>query len=56
MVSNVSTGATPDDERQTENVSLNFAKLTVDYTPQDEKGAGGAKKTMKYDIARNVAE
>ncbi len=56
MVSNVSTGATPDDERQTENVSLNFAKVTVDYTPQDEKGSGGAKKTMKYDIAKNVAE
>lgn len=43
-------------ERQTENISLNFASVTVDYTPQSEKGSKAAKKTMKYDIAKNVAE
>ena len=56
MVTNVSTGSELVNEKQVEHISLNFAKVTVDYTPQAEKGTGGAKKTMKYDIAKNVAE
>lgn len=56
MVTNVSTGSELVNERQAERIALNFAKVTVDYTPQNEKGSTAAKKTMKYDIAKNVAE
>jgi len=56
MVTNVSTGSELVQEKQVEHISLNFAKVTVDYTPQAEKGTSAAKKTMKYDIAKNVAE
>lgn len=56
MVTNVSTGSALVNEKQVEHVSLNFAKVSVDYTPQAQKGTGAARKSMKYDIAKNVAE
>jgi len=56
MVTSVMSGSKTFKSQQIEDISLNFAKVTVDYTPQTEKGASGAKKTMKYDIAKNVAE
>lgn len=56
MVSNIGTGSELVEGQQVENISLNFARFTVEYTPQTEKGSGGAKKIMKYDIAKNVAE
>ena len=61
IISNVSTGSdtvTDGDggEYQAENVSLNFARVAVEYTPQSATGNRQAKKTMRYDIARNVAE
>ena len=31
-------------DRLTENVSLNFSKVSVDYTPQDDKGGMMCKK------------
>ena len=53
FISSVSHGGTTSDDRHTENVVLNFAKVNVDYTPQDAKGAAGTAVPMGWDIAAN---
>lgn len=53
LVSSMSTGGSGGEERLTENVTLNFAKFKFGYTPQDDKGAGGAVKEFGYDIKAN---
>ena len=54
LVSSISTGGSGGEDRLTENVTLNFAKFTYKYQPQDEKGAkkGGTKDAV-WDIAGN---
>ena len=37
-----------------ESITLNFAKVKVEYTPQDAKGAGGAATEMTWNIAENA--
>ena len=54
IVTSVSTGGSGGEDRLTENVTLNFAEVKVQYTPQDEKGAGGTMKPMGWNIAKNV--
>lgn len=54
LISSVSTGGSGGEDRLTENVTLNFAEVKVEYTPQDEKGAAGAVQTMGWKIAENV--
>ena len=39
-----------------ENIMLNFCKVNVDYTPQDEKGAAGTAIPFAWDIAANAKE
>ena len=56
FVTAVSTGGSGGEDRLTENVSLNFAKLNVDYTPQDAKGAAGTAIPFGWDIAANANE
>jgi type VI secretion system secreted protein Hcp len=56
MVTAVSTGGSGGEDRLTENVTLNFAKVHVDYVPQDDKGAPGTAIPMSWDIAANVKE
>jgi type VI secretion system secreted protein Hcp len=53
MVTSVSTGGSGGEDRLTENVTLNFAKFKFKYTEQSEKGAGGAKPEMGWDISAN---
>jgi type VI secretion system secreted protein Hcp len=53
IVTSHSTGGSGGEDRLTENVTLNFEKVDVEYTPQDEKGAGQSPKKMGYDIASN---
>jgi type VI secretion system secreted protein Hcp len=53
MVTSVSTGGSGGEDRLTENVTLNFAKVKVQYTEQTEKGTAGAKPAMTWDIAAN---
>jgi type VI secretion system secreted protein Hcp len=54
IIASVSTGGSGGEDRLTENVSLNFAKVAVDYTAQDETGkAKSPSKTMTWDIAKN---
>ena len=56
MVTSVSTGGSGGEDRLTENVSLNFAKVKVDYVEQKPDGTEGDKPTMTYNIAENVNE
>jgi type VI secretion system secreted protein Hcp len=54
LVTSVSTGGSGGEDRLTENVSLNFAKVELAYTPQKADGSGDATLTMSWDIAKNV--
>ena len=56
LVSSVSTGGSGGEDRLTENVSLNFAKVKLDYKEQTKDGTAGASPTMTYNIAENSAE
>jgi type VI secretion system secreted protein Hcp len=55
LVSAVSTGGSGGEDRLTENVTLNFAKVKFEYTKQKADGAadGGAME-MTWNIAKNV--
>ena len=55
FVSGYSTGGT-NGAVLTEQVKLNFAKVHVDYTPQEEGGGAGAKIPFAWNIAGNTAE
>src|SRR5262249_27328337 len=54
IVTSVSTGGSGGEDRLTENVTLNFARVKVDYKEQTEKGAVGATPGMGWNIAENV--
>jgi type VI secretion system secreted protein Hcp len=54
LISSISTGGSGGEDRLTENVTLNFAKVKVEYTPQDEKGSPGATMDMSWNIAANA--
>jgi type VI secretion system secreted protein Hcp len=54
VVTSVSTGGSGGEDRLTENVTLNFAKVKVGYVEQTPTGAAGAKPSMIWDIAGNV--
>ena len=57
MITAVSTGGSGGEDRLTENVTVNFAKVKFEYTEQDKEGkAKSPSKTMTYDIAQNVKE
>jgi type VI secretion system secreted protein Hcp len=56
MVSAISTGGSGSEDRFTENVILNFAKVKVEYVEQKADGTAGDKPTMTFDIAQNVSE
>lgn len=54
IVSSVSTGGSGGEDRLTENVTLNFAKVEFEYKEQTDKGAGAAAKRFVWDIAKNT--
>jgi type VI secretion system secreted protein Hcp len=54
LISHVSTGGSGGEDRLTENLTLNFAKVAVDYTPQKADGSPDSPITMAWDIAANV--
>ena len=53
LITSVSTGGSGGDDRLTENVTLNFAKVKYEYTPQKPDGSKDTTKEMIYDIASN---
>lgn len=54
LITSLSTGGSGGEDRLTENVTLNFSKVEVDYIEQTPKGVAGAKPKMGWDIAENV--
>lgn len=54
IVTSVSTGGSGGEDRLTENVTLNFAKVQLNYVEQTATGAPGAKPQMGWDIAANT--
>jgi type VI secretion system secreted protein Hcp len=55
IVTSVSTGGSGGEDRLTENVTLNFAKVKFEYDPQAKEGAGKGVKTAAWNIAENKA-
>ena len=56
IVTSVSTGGSGGEDRLTENVTLNFAKVKVNYKEQTATGGVGDKPEMTWNIAENVKE
>lgn len=54
LVTSISTGGSGGEDRLTENITLNFAKVLYAYTPQKATGGGDAVKEFSWDIAGNV--
>jgi type VI secretion system secreted protein Hcp len=54
LVTSVSTGGSGGEDRLTENITLNFSKVKVNYVEQTATGAAGAKPQMGWDIAANA--
>ena len=53
LITSVSTGGSGGEDRLTENVSLNFAKVEVKYTPQAKDGSAAAAVEAGFDIEKN---
>src|SRR5439155_14475645 len=53
MVTSLSTGGSGGEDRLTENVTLNFARVKVEYKEQTPTGGVGDKPQMGWDIAEN---
>ncbi len=54
LVTSVSTGGSGGDDRLTENVSLNFAKVEYNYRKQKQDGTLDTAIPFKWDIAGNA--
>jgi type VI secretion system secreted protein Hcp len=54
LITNVSTGGSGGEDRLTENVTINFAKVNLDYKEQTATGGVGATPSMGWNIAENV--
>jgi type VI secretion system secreted protein Hcp len=54
LISSVSEGASGGEDQQTENITLNFAKVKVEYTPQKEDGSPDAAIVAGWNIRANV--
>ena len=55
LITSLSTGGSGGEDRLTENVTLNFAKVSVKYVEQKPEGGAGAKPEVKWNISDNVA-
>jgi type VI secretion system secreted protein Hcp len=55
LVTSVSTGGSGGEDKLTENVTLNFEKVNVEYNTQNEKGGVDKPFLVGWDIAANVA-
>jgi type VI secretion system secreted protein Hcp len=54
IITSVSTGGSGGEDRLTENVTLNFARVKVAYKEQTATGGVGATPEMGWNIAENV--
>lgn len=55
IITSVSTGGSGGEDRLTENITLNFGKVSFVYVPQLAEGTGDAEIEIIYNIAENVA-
>ena len=55
LISSYTTGGSGGEDRLSENVSLNFQQVQVDYQVQKEDGTGEAGGNFGWDIASNAA-
>ena len=53
IITSYSTGGSGGEDRLTENVTLNFAKVKVEYTEQKEDGTEGDKPKFGWNILTN---
>jgi type VI secretion system secreted protein Hcp len=53
LITSVSTGGSGGEDRLTENVTLNFASVKVEYVEQTKGGGTGDKPSMNWNIAEN---
>ena len=56
LVTSLSTGGSGGEDRLTENVTLNFAKVKVSYTGQKEDGSADAAIDLIWNIEKNIEE
>ncbi|MBR9985433.1 MAG: type VI secretion system tube protein Hcp [Desulfosarcina sp.] len=56
MVTSVSTGGSGGEDRLTENITLNFAKVKFSYTPQKDDGSADAAIDLTWNIETNKEE
>ncbi|MFN0059367.1 MAG: Hcp family type VI secretion system effector [Planctomycetota bacterium] len=54
LVTSVSSGGSTGEDRLAEQVSLNFAQVSVDYSAQKDDGSGEAAINFKWDMEQNV--
>lgn len=54
IISAVQTGGSGGDERLTETVGINFARVDLEYVPQKADGSGDAAVPFGWNIARNA--
>jgi type VI secretion system secreted protein Hcp len=54
LITSISTGGSGGEDRLTENVTLNFGKVKVEYVEQKPDGSGHPAKTFLWDIAGNI--
>ena len=54
LVTSYQTGGGGGQERLTESLSLNFAKVKVEYTTQSDKGGKGTPQVFSWDISANT--
>jgi type VI secretion system secreted protein Hcp len=53
LISSVTTGGSGADDRLTENIGINFAKVKFEYTAQKPDGSAGGVMPFGYDIKKN---
>jgi len=53
LITSVSTGGSGGEDRLTENVTLNFAEVKVEYVEQTATGGTGDKPSMTWNVATN---
>ena len=56
LVSSIQAGGAERDDRLTEDVTLNFASVKVDYVEQTPRGGAGDKPSMSWNIAANARD
>ncbi len=55
LVSSVTTGGSGGQDRLTENITLNFSKVKMEYTPQTAKAGAAPSVSAGWDIAKHKA-